>query len=105
MAVDFYSSEKWKRKRQAILRRDGYIDQVQKRFGKTIEATIVHHVFPLDEYPEYRLADWNLISVSMGTHNRLHDRITDELTEDGVELLRRIARRNGIAVPYKYMAE
>lgn len=103
MANDFYTGEKWRRKRLAILRRDGYQDQVEKRYGKIREATIVHHIFPLDEYPEYRFADWNLISVSMATHNKLHDRETDDLTELGVELLRRTARKNGIAVPFKYM--
>lgn len=103
MAYDFYADDKWKRKRLSVLKRDGYQDQVEKRYGKTREATIVHHIFPLDEYPEYKMADWNLISVSIATHNRLHDRETDELTEMGVELLRRTARRNNIPVPYKYM--
>ena len=103
MAYDFYADDKWKHKRLSVLKRDGYQDQVEKRYGKTCDATIVHHIFPLDEYPEYKLADWNLISVSMATHNRLHDRETDELTEMGVELLRRTARRNNIPVPYKYM--
>ena len=103
MANDFYTGEKWRRKRLAILKRDGYMDQVERRYGKTKEATIVHHIFPLDEYPGYRLADWNLISVSMATHNRLHDRETDELTELGVELLRRTARKNNKPLPYKYM--
>lgn len=99
---NFYESDKWRRKRSAILRRDGYKDQIASRYGKNIEANIVHHIFPLDEFPEHRLSDWNLISVSMATHNRLHDRDTDELTELGVELLRRTARRKGINIPDKY---
>jgi len=103
MANDFYTGEKWRRKRRAILRRDGYQDQVMRRYGKAAEATIVHHIFPLDEYPEYRYADWNLISVSMATHNQLHDRESDELTDMGVELLRRTARKNNIPIPYKYV--
>lgn len=101
----FYESEKWRRKRQQILKRDGYLDQVVKRYGKSREAHIVHHVFPLDEFPEYRLTDWNLISISMATHNRLHDRDTGLLSDDGVELLRRIARRNGIEIPQRYRTE
>lgn len=100
--MELYNTAKWKRKRAAILRRDGYKDKVVARYGKTVEATIVHHIFPLDEYPEYRLTDWNLISVSMATHNRLHDRETDELTELGVELLRRTARKHNVPVPAKY---
>lgn len=78
------------------------MDQVLKRYGKMREATMVHHIFPADEYPEYRLCDWNLISVSLATHNRLHDRVTDELTPEGVELLRRTARSNGVPIPAEY---
>ena len=84
-----YGSQKWKRKRNHILRIDGYIDQVAKRYGKHKEATIVHHIYPADEYPEYALCDWNLISVSMATHNKLEDRHSGELTEMGKELQRR----------------
>ena len=32
----FYKSTKWKRKREKILRRDGYMCQVSKRYGKRI---------------------------------------------------------------------
>lgn len=98
MAQDFYTGQKWQRKRRAILRRDGYMDQIARRYGKAIEATIVHHIFPLEDYPEYALADWNLISVSLATHNRLHDRETRALTPIGVELLRRTARTRGITL-------
>ena len=97
-----YDTKKWKRKRAVILRRDKYLDQVEKRYGRMVEATIVHHIFPLDEYPQYATAAWNLISVSLATHNKLHNRDTNELTESGVELLRRIATRNGITIPTKY---
>ena len=101
--MDIYNTTKWEAKRQSILRRDAYQDQIKKRYGKLIQANIVHHVFPVNEFPEYAWQDWNLISVSLATHNELHDRNTDELTEEGIELLRRIARREGIPVPDKYM--
>ena len=100
--MDIYKTPKWEAKRASILRRDGYQDQVLKRYGKLRQATIVHHVFPLGEFPEYAWEDWNLVSVSMETHNKLHDRNTDELTKEGIELLMRIARRQGIPVPEKY---
>ena len=101
-AEKFYSSPRWQSLRKAILRRDGYMDKVAWRYGKRREATIVHHIFPREEYPEYAWAPWNLISVSMATHNRLHDRESDELTEEGVALLRRTAIAQGIEVPEKY---
>ena len=101
--MEIYNTTKWEAKRASILRRDGYQDQVLKRYGKLKQATIVHHVFPLGEFPEYAWEDWNLVSVSLETHNKLHDRNTDELTDKGIELLMRIARRQRVPVPDKYM--
>ena len=43
----FYQSGIWKRKRAMILRRDGYMCQLSKRYGKRVEAEVVHHIFPL----------------------------------------------------------
>lgn len=100
--MDFYDSKKWIEKKSRILRRDGYMCQVSKRYGKMIPAELVHHIFPLDEFPEYALCDWNLISVSWKVHNALHDRQTNGLSEDGRQLLERIARRNNIEVPEQY---
>lgn len=87
--MGFYTSRAWLKKRDHILRLDGYKCQYFRRFGKTVEAKIVHHIYPLKDYPQYRLADWNLISVSPAAHNKLEDRQTGELTEAGKELQRR----------------
>lgn len=84
-----YRTRKWEKKRAHILRLDRYIDRVAKRYGKTIEANLVHHIYPADEYPEYAWQDWNLISVSVSTHQKLHDRNTGKLTALGVELQER----------------
>lgn len=100
--MDFYDSKKWLEKKSRIMRRDGYMCQISKRYGKMIPAELVHHIFPLDEFPEYALADWNLISVSWKVHNALHDRQTNGLSEEGRQLLERIARRNNIEVPEQY---
>ena len=81
-----YQSEKWKRKRRKILRMDGYIDRVAARYGRTLEAVVVHHIYPAEEYPEYAWCDWNLISVSLATHNQLENRKTGELTKMGLAL-------------------
>lgn len=99
MHAEFYQSKRWKRKRAAILRRDGYICRLSKRYGKTVEATVVHHIFPLEDYPEYALCEWNLISLSAKQHDMLHDRRTGVLTAKGMELLRRTARAQGIPPP------
>lgn len=84
-----YYGGRWKKKRKKILRMDGYICQVAKRYGRTEEATVVHHIYPADKYPEYAWCDWNLISVSLATHNKLENRETGELTKMGMELQRR----------------
>lgn len=83
MTKDFYKSTKWKRKRNNILKRDDYMCQESKRYGKTVSATTVHHIYPLEYYPELALVDWNLISLSNIKHNSMHDRDTHELTELG----------------------
>ena len=92
---EFLSSSVWRKKRERILKRDNYECQLSKRYGKHIPAEIVHHIFPRDEYPQYALADWNLIALSITQHRKLH---TDNngLTKDGWDLLRKTARANHI---------
>lgn len=84
-----YGTAVWKRKRLHILALDRYMDRYAARFGKRTEATIVHHIYPADKFPEYALCDWNLISVSMASHNKLENRNTGELTEEGMALMER----------------
>lgn len=92
----FYKSARWLRLREKVLRRDGYMCQVSKRYGKRVQADTVHHIFPRDEYPEYQWMGWNLISLSADVHNQMHDRVTNALTKEGLELMRRTARRRGL---------
>ena len=84
-----YKARRWERLRAQILRRDGYRCQVSKRYGKAVPADLVHHIYPVDEFPEYAFEPWNLISVSRAAHNKLHDRDSDKLTAEGVALMRR----------------
>lgn len=58
--------------------------QESKRYGKYAEATTVHHIYPLEEYPDLALMDWNLISMSAAQHDRMHDRKTDKITAAGL---------------------
>ena len=93
----FYQSTRWKHLREAILRRDGYRCQIAKRTKLIpVEATIVHHIFPREIFPEYQWEPWNLISLSMAEHNRMHDRNTDQLTGAGKTLLFKTARKRGM---------
>lgn len=93
-----YKSTAWKKKRAAILRRDGYKSQLAARYGKNVQGDTVHHMLPVELFPEYRFADWNLITVTHDEHNSLHDRDTHQLTEEGLALARRAALRAGLDV-------
>ncbi len=71
-AEEFYNSAKWKAKRRAILRRDGYECQLCKRYGRHVDAWEVHHIKHFDEWPELALDDSNLISLCHSCHNKQH---------------------------------
>ena len=92
-----YKDEKWVRKRNHILKRDKYIDQYLLRQGQKVEANLVHHILPAEDYPEYRYCDWNLISVSHRTHNKiLHEKYSGKLTNAGKLLAQETAALNGV---------
>ncbi len=61
--------------------------RVAAMYGRAEEATTVHHIYPAETYPEYAWCDWNLISVSQGSHNKLENRKTGELTALGRQLM------------------
>lgn len=67
-----YNGANWKRKRAAIMRRDKYMCVNCKRYGRTTEATEVHHIKHADEYPELAYANDNLVSLCHACHNKAH---------------------------------
>lgn len=67
-----YHSRKWRAKAQRILKRDGYACQECKRYGRMKEATTVHHIKHVDEYPELAWDSRNLISLCAACHNKMH---------------------------------
>ena len=97
-----YETKRWHNLRKRILVRDKYIDRYQIRYGKYRNADVVHHIFPAREFPEYFWCEWNLISVSNVTHNMFHDRINDELTDKGIEMLSIICKKRNMPIPDKY---
>ena len=98
----FYKSGRWMRLRESVFRRDGYMCQLSKRYGKFVPAEVVHHVFPRDEFPEFQWEPWNLISITHSMHQKLHDRTNGQLSDAGIDLLRKVARQQGIPVPLRY---
>lgn len=91
-----YKSKKWRKLREQILRRDGYMCQESLRYGRHVEADTVHHVFPASKYPELAWDPRNLISLCSAEHNAMHVRDTDELTDKGQKLLERIMKKHRI---------
>lgn len=67
-----------------------------------MQASTAHHIFPRKEFPQYTWEYWNMISLSQSEHEKMHDRVTDDLTEYGKELLRKTARKRGMDIPDKY---
>ena len=88
--MNFYKTSAWKRKRQIILRRDKYMCMECKRYGRTTEATTVHHIYPINVRADLKLKSENLISLCNACHEKMHNRETDELTETGKKWVRKV---------------
>lgn len=84
-----YKSKKWERLAASAMRRDKYQCQLTRRYGKIRQAEVVHHIYPVEDFPEYAYCLWNLISLTRAQHNTLHDRDHNTLTAAGVALMRR----------------
>lgn len=69
---EFYHSPKWLRRRDMILRRDGYRCQRCKRYGRITQATTVHHIQHLEDRPDLAYDPANLMSVCQACHAALH---------------------------------
>ena len=84
MGFDYSRKNKrWRALRRQALRRDGYQCREAARYGKAVRAEVVHHIWPAEEYPEYAYSLWNLLSLSTGSHDQMHDRMTKKLTPLG----------------------
>lgn len=83
---NFYRNKRWLKLRKYILKRDKFLCQISLRYGKRVDAQMVHHIWPRDLYPEYEWCKWNLISLTSAEHDKLHDRTTGQLTKAGEAL-------------------
>lgn len=43
-----------------------------KKYGRRHDATTVHHIKELEQYPELALVDSNLVSLCEACHNKMH---------------------------------
>lgn len=69
---EFYSSAAWKRRRAAILRRDGYMCRECRKYGRRVPARTVHHIQHLEDRPDLALDPANLVSLCEACHNHAH---------------------------------
>lgn len=96
VAFDYSRKNKrWRRLRMLALRRDKFRCQEAARYGLVVAATVVHHIWPAEDYPEYAYCLWNLVSLSESAHNAMHDRITRKLTAQGLRWKNRIPPPRG----------
>lgn len=97
MGFDYSRKNKrWRRLREAVLKDAGWRCQYWRRYGKRVEATHVHHIWPAEDYPEYAYCRWNLIALSLEAHDMMHDRLTGKLTPIGEALRRRTTPPGGL---------
>lgn len=82
-AKSFYKSVKWRNARSKSMRSHKYLCQESLRYGRNEEAEIVHHIYPLELYPELAYVQWNLLPVTNKRHNTFHNRLDDTLTDKG----------------------
>lgn len=88
--MNTYKDKRWERKRLVILKRDDYKCRECRRYGKTKQANTVHHIYPLEQYPELYLVDDNLLSLCGSCHDLMHDRVNNTLTPLGMQWVLRV---------------
>jgi 5-methylcytosine-specific restriction protein A len=84
----FYVTKAWKLKRLERLARDNYLCQRCKKRNLLTPATMVHHIKPLEDYPELALEIDNLISLC----NNCHEQITNRRTKSKRDKIKTKAR-------------
>lgn len=94
-----YKGSRWQKKRAYILKRDGYKCQECARYGRQRQGAHVHHVYPVEFYPEEAYNSCNLITLCRQCHNKMHDRETHGLTATGKALQKRMKQRYGSRLP------
>jgi 5-methylcytosine-specific restriction endonuclease McrA len=85
-----YKDSRWIKKREVILRMDKYLCRECSRYGKRKQANTVHHVIPVQERPDLKYENENLLSLCDKCHNKMHDRVTNKLTQTGLYWVRKL---------------
>lgn len=83
----FYHKPAWRRIRQQALQRDHFLCQECLRKKKIVPATEVHHILPLEDFPELGLELSNLTSLCWYCHEATKHK-KQEQTTAGVRVLK-----------------
>ena len=73
-SMRFYVTKAWKQIRLERLAKDNHLCRRCKKRGLLIPATMVHHIRPLEDYPELGLELDNLISLCNTCHEQVEKR-------------------------------
>ncbi|MDU6916027.1 MAG: HNH endonuclease [Staphylococcus epidermidis] len=66
------------------MRKFDYLCQESLRYGISVAAEMVHHIFPVSEYPELEFVEWNCLPLTNKKHNTFHDRKNDKIINQGL---------------------
>lgn len=66
----FYHTSAWRRIRKLALQRDHYLCQACLKENRFTKATEVHHIKPLEDFPEFALELSNLQSLCWDCHEQ-----------------------------------
>ncbi|HEM3451962.1 TPA: HNH endonuclease [Streptococcus suis] len=77
-------TKKWEKFRDKMMRKSDYLCQESLRYGLSVSAEMVHHIFPVSEYPELEFVEWNCLALTNRKHNTFHDRVNDKVVGQGI---------------------
>ena len=88
--MSLHNTKKWKHKTQVVKRRDGYECRECRKYGRSVDGVLVHHVYPADDYPDLFYNTNNLITLCYSCHELMHDRSLKSITELGKQWQRKL---------------
>ncbi|MCK1257209.1 HNH endonuclease [Streptococcus uberis] len=86
-------TKKWAKFRDRVMRDHDYLCQESLRYGISVQAEMVHHIYPVSEYPELEFVSWNCLPLTNKKHNTFHDRNNDKIIGNGLYWQKRRKKR------------
>ncbi|PZO95405.1 MAG: endonuclease [Streptococcus pyogenes] len=77
-------TKKWEKFRDRVMREHDYLCQESLRYGVSSQAEMVHHIYPVSEYPDLEFVRWNCLPLTNKRHNTFHDRSNDRIIGNGI---------------------